>query len=321
MGKCWSHGEYSGSTCPTCTIEKAIKEQTESARRIHEEESRQRDEHMQAVQDAYREAAERAEEAAWEAEYAAREALAEQRRIAETTVEKQRQNIAEAWKLQAQSKAGSAFKMYKAEMYEAAIDLAKEAIGANGDPSNIMAQQVIAWALLATGQTTEAKPYFLNQIKLLNTPDYADDPFTFDSVLEGLPDDKELLSAFSKVLHANASRWNDPSNEINLLTTLFSRNLISDTKHLAPVLVKNARQWISPNGFINLTALNNFITLLTLLLDHNLQDEAKSLAQILTDRISQADSSRISLPDCQMALNALIDRKLLREAQQLIVDP
>jgi hypothetical protein len=122
MGQCWSHGKYDGWSCPTCDVEKALQEQTRTAERLHEEEIENQEQHAQAIMKAQREAADRAEEAAWDTQIALQSATEERRRIAAKATEDQRQNLANAWKLEAASKAEQAYKLYRAQMFDQACD-------------------------------------------------------------------------------------------------------------------------------------------------------------------------------------------------------
>lgn len=285
MGKC-SHGRPDAWSCSICAMQ-----------RIHEEESQQREKHAEAI-----------EEAAWRAEEAAWEAAAHQERTAKAAVEKQKRNIANAWKLQAQSRAEAAFGMFKAGMYDSAIDLAKEAIGKGGDPGNIGAQEIIAWSLTATDRGREARPYFVNQINLLNTPDYADAPSTFDAVLGGLPNDEELLSAFSNVVRLNATSWKEPLDEFSLLDRLFKRNRSNDANHLAQTLLIQAQTW---------SQTVEYTKFFTLLLDHGLVENAKRLAETIIDRAGQVGGGKSNSLDLRIFLDKFLDNKFLIEAQRL----
>jgi uncharacterized Zn finger protein (UPF0148 family) len=261
MGKttCWSCGtSYDGLSCPVCAVKKEMRKQTEEAERIHKEDR----EHYSREQEANREAI---QEAAFRTEEAAAYAAEERRRTA-----------AESWRLQAESKAKRAYDLYKARMYDEAVDLAKQSIGE--DPGNIAPYMFAAWALEAGGSQVEASWYYQKQIELLRTPEYSKSPNTTLRVLKGLPDDDSLTRKFSAVLHENSTRWAISPETVQLLDALVEQNFLTDARFLMESLLsKVAKLSLSSD----LTALGNK------LIDRGLLTDAGFLIESLTAKTNR----------------------------------
>jgi hypothetical protein len=164
------------------------------------------------------------------------------------------------------------------------VTLACEALGekssVRGDPSNLEANLVAAWALTKKGNHVEARKYFSNQIGLLNTDQYRVSSESFNSVLNGLPDDSELLLRFLNILSVNSPKWNSLESDLSLLSTLYQRNLREAGDKLATVLAENACN--NPS----LRNLNNEVLSLTqILIQHGLITPATSFAQAIVVQV------------------------------------
>lgn len=227
MGNCWSHGKYDGWSCPVCDVEEAIKKQTETALRLHEEEMYAREEQARTLQEAQEEAAFRAEMASIETQ-SRMQALAEQ----------QKRNIAEAPRLQAKAMSERAYELYRVGLYEDAFKTSLKAIEL--DRTNIYATETAAWALTKRGREPEARLYYEKQLALLNTSEYMSSPAWFKSVLQGLPDDNELLGAFSNTLRRNSRQWAAYGDCFDLIDALMDRKLLDDAEALTETLIANA---------------------------------------------------------------------------------
>jgi len=252
MGYCSSHGEHEGWQCPVCDIERAIKQQTDTTKKIHEEESKERakqhdrqlkaswaeakalreasEDQIQALQEASEAQVQALKEAAYRAEIAAEEG-----------VEEQRENIANAWSLQSQAKVNKAYELYRAQMYDQALSLLKDAI--DKDPSNLEAYIVAAWVLDSKGDYSKSFEYYKIQIDLLKTSSYSDIS-TAIKVLNNLPNDKELIRSFQAILYSNMEIWGKAIyNHIEniefkkLINELIKHELFEDAKNVIEFLI------------------------------------------------------------------------------------
>lgn len=170
-----------------------------SRERDEKEEERHRD-REESEERRHREMQEAMGEAASVAEAAAEAAAEEQRYIAANT-----------WKFEAEAKAARASELLAAGLFDEGLRLAQEALGETGrggDPGNLEANLVAAWALLASDRASEARRYSANQIKLLRAPEYSSVPESFLQVLPHLRNDDSLLRPFLTALHEGSAKWN-----------------------------------------------------------------------------------------------------------------
>lgn len=314
MATCWKHGDHDGWTCHKCNVEEelskqsdAIRKKAEEDRAIHEQQDAALKELAAAREEQTKVLIAAQEEAAWQAELAAQEAVAEHERIARRAVREQRANLANAWKLESESKAERAYQLYKAGLVDKALDLARDALGEDGktgDPGNIEAHQVAAWALTRKNDSVTAKQYYLGQIKLLNTDAYSGAPYTFYAVLQGLPDDPELLQLLASTVHLNAHHWNEPASELQVLEELFDRGLTTDSERFVTTLINRATDWRD-------TTL--FLTLIEILIKNKCSPKLKELVGLLYTKAAKNGGQ----PDFRIIFDRLIDFQLLSEAQQL----
>jgi tetratricopeptide (TPR) repeat protein len=212
MGHCWTHGrDYPGNRCPICA--------TEDLR--------------QTVEKNTREVARRAEEVE-----ATIEATAlEQRYHAWQETERRREDAANAWKFEAQSKVDRAYELYRADMLEEAVTKAREAI--RQDQGNLDAYLVESLALEKLGRHQEACTSYENQIRLLRLPRYSAGSGEAIRVLSGLPQEPGLMQAFCSVVCESARFWS-PNASRELISALVKRCLLVEAEK---VIRESSRLW------------------------------------------------------------------------------
>lgn len=175
---------YEGWKCPSCyAAERDARLREQADARITERMA----EEQEATRRAYHESARRMERASAQA---AREHT---------------HAIANSWKLEADAKADRAYDLYRAELYEDAIALARQAF--QQDPGNLSAYKTAAWSLEKLGDSEGAKPLYVKQLALLDTPDYRESSMSFATVLAGLPYDKALLDKAKELLNRLLPTW------------------------------------------------------------------------------------------------------------------
>jgi hypothetical protein len=189
-GEC--NTSYSGSSCHVCAMQGSIRDQTAALLSAQEVESRRQDDRAAVLATAMR-----------------------------TATENQRENLAQAWRIQAEAKVQRAYELYQAELYDETLQLITQAL--EQDPGNLQGCLVAALAYERKGNQDAALVFYRKQIALLRVEPYADSLQWPHLVLRGLPEVKDLRNEFSDAVCSLAvgGRWADED------VTNFVSNLVS----------------------------------------------------------------------------------------------
>ena len=159
---------YRGSACPVCAVQESIRQQTAALLAAQELESRRQDERAAALTTEMKVAA-----------------------------EKQRESLAQAWRIQAEAKVKRASELFQAQLDDEALQLVTQAL--EQDPGNLHAYIIAAW-IQERRDEGKALHFYRKQISLLRAEPYTDNVRWPQLVLRSLPQKQEIMNELSHTI-------------------------------------------------------------------------------------------------------------------------
>ena len=214
---------HDGINCPICTLREQARESDDRAARAQEKASREMSsaiaEQTERLAEQMARTREAEAEAALQAQMLMEDAAEEHRAAVAQSVEQHRQNTANAWRLEAQSKCDRARTLYDSGLINESLRLALQAL--EQDPGNINA------ALLAAEcqASTEQKAKLLSRaVQMLSMPEYRWQRDLFATVLSKVQAHPDLVAFYFAQVERSVSYWEASGSLIKVHE--FARQLI-----------------------------------------------------------------------------------------------
>ena len=224
--RCFKHGGTSWDflgECPECSI---LKEQ----RRIQEDAS-ERAEELSRRQSEEREEADRRMEEAMERDREERERMLEeahwrQEEARQEAEKRQRENLANAYKLESKSKSDQASELLQAGLFKESIKLAEDSI--SQDPSNIYGHLVMGKGLSEQKKNDESKEAFHKALLLLKTSRWHNKAYVHSIAFRLSFPFENLRNQFLGILNENCDRLIDDKGFTVLITDLIKNHQLNE---------------------------------------------------------------------------------------------